>query len=166
MAGEIKQKPIDFTKYVVKVMPEGVQPVTILRMDKKMDIVTDKKGNPTFDKENNPIYAMKEEPAAWAVIQQHKQSSSISKDSYFYHAILIWFQVLPSYRKMGLGMEMLRALQQRNVTVTTEWYASTEEGRACCLKAGFVRQGNILVWARKSKTNNKKEADNGGKEKV
>lgn len=51
----------------------------------------------------------------------------------------------------GYGLELLKRVQQVFPVIRTSWSGSTKEGRELCLKAGFVKEEDILIW-KKEKT--------------
>ena len=46
----------------------------------------------------------------------------------------------------GYGLELLKRIQQIFPVIRTSWSGSTKWGRELCLKAGFVKEDDILTW--------------------
>ena len=56
----------------------------------------------------------------------------------------------------GLGLELLNRIKNDFVVIRTQWDASTKQGREVCLKAGFVREKDLLVYRKPQRTDDGK----------
>lgn len=77
---------------------------------------------------------------------------------------MIWIDTRKKYQGKGLASQLLQKIQKERLTlkngtdfivfktekIITGWGDSTEAGRKLCLKNGFKRDGDSLVWNVKS----------------
>ena len=57
-------------------------------------------------------------------------------------------RTLPEFKNKGYASEIINNLKQKCTRLLTQWDASSEEGRAVCIKNGMTKKGNLLAWER------------------
>ncbi len=101
-------------------------------------------GEPVFKKLYHKLFEHQNEAdpcVAWALMREY-----LLKDDINMEADLMY--IYTDVHGEGLGLELLNRIKDCYVAIRTQWSASTKQGRELCLKAGFVRDGDILIYKR------------------
>lgn len=113
-------------------------------------------GNPIFYKLYRKLFRHSNEIdpcVSWALMREYATKGGLSEEGFplpiYSEADLM--MIYTHEKGQGLGLELLKRLQDRYLIIRTSWSGSTKEGRELCLKAGFVREGDLLIWRKNEK---------------
>ena len=81
--------------------------------------------------------------SAWCLMREYSLKEPGKKDADL-------MMIYANEKGYGLGLELLNRIKNDYEIIRTQWDGSTVQGRELCLKAGFIREENLLTWRKEN----------------